>query len=357
VTGQVQVPCSHFGSSRGEGIVHGRNNPLPPVLRELPVDCRVAPQHLGEGRTRYRLRSRLIKGQPLGGTPEEWVTVEEAYRAAGLAADLLGHRPNASVLFPKMSFHRDYPLLRAWVNGPEGRRLGLAPIPEDQVNPRRLRRTLAVEMANRPGGLLAAKIALKHVSVATTEGYAARPGGAQATLLAEVGKLEAERNKDLTWQVWQDYKAGRMPAGPGAKGLLDFFAFVDGHAVGEPGAPAVKRGDQEVANLLARRSKTLHLGTANYCWFTDPAKALCLKLAGTPSADRPLVGMCDAARCPQATHHPRHRPVWAAGAENKKAFIATIGRSQRTEKARLQQELDRDLKVLRGIDAAHRSEA
>ncbi|MFE7531571.1 hypothetical protein ACFU7Y_38570 [Kitasatospora sp. NPDC057542] len=172
----------------------------------------------------------------------------------------------------------------------------------------------------------------------------ARPGGAQAALLAEVGKLEAERNKDLTWQVWQDYKAGRRPAGPGAKSLLDFFAFVDAQADRAPGAPATKRGDQGVMNLLARRAKTLHLGTANYCWFADPAKALCLKLAGTPAADQPLLGMCDAARCPQATHHPCHRPVWAASAENKKAFIAAIGRSQQVEKTRLQQELDRDMR-------------
>ncbi|GAB7186773.1 hypothetical protein ATKI12_6604 [Kitasatospora sp. Ki12] len=325
-------------------------------LNELPVDCRVEPQVLGGGRVRYRLRSTLIKGQKLGGTPEEWVTVEVAYQAAELAADLLHPARDTTVLFPKLAFYRYYPLLRDWVNGPDGRWLGLAPIPEENVNLRRLRRTLAVEMANRPGGLLAAKIALKHVSVATTEGYAARPGGAQASLLAEVGKLEAERNKDLTWQVWQDYKAGRMPAGPGAKSLLDFFAFVDAHTSVEPGAPATRRGDQEVLNLVARRAKTLHLGTANYCWFADPAKALCLKLAGTPAADRPLVGMCDAARCPQATHHPCHRPVWAAGAESKKAFIAAIGRSQRTEKARLQQELDRDLRVLAAIDTANGSE-
>ncbi|MEU9046576.1 MULTISPECIES: hypothetical protein [unclassified Kitasatospora] len=146
-----------------------------------------------------------------------------------------------------------------------------------------------------------------------------------------------------------------MPVGPGAKSLLDFFAFVDTHTGAGPGAPATKRGDQEVLNLLARRAKTLHPGTANYCWFADPAKALCLKPAGTPAPDRPLVGMCDAARCPQATHHACHRPVWAAGAENKKAFIAAIGRSQRVEKTRLQQELDRDMRVLEAIDTAHKN--
>jgi hypothetical protein len=50
---------------------------------------------------------------------------------------------------------------------------------------------------------------------------------------------------------------------------------------------------------------------ANYCWFSDPRKALCLKLAGTPDATEPLIGMCDSARCPQATHHAQHRHVWA----------------------------------------------
>jgi hypothetical protein len=66
---------------------------------------------------------------------------------------------------------------------------------------------------------------------------------------------------------------------------------------------------------LTKRARTLHLGAANYCWFTDPSQALCLKLAGTPTADRPLAGMCDSARSPQVTHHPHHRPVWAEHAE------------------------------------------
>src|SRR3979411_1396210 len=59
------------------------------------------------------------------------------------------------------------------------------------------RRTLAVEMAYRPGGLLAAKLALKHISVVTTEGYAGSPGGAQAKFVAEVGKEEQKRNIDI----------------------------------------------------------------------------------------------------------------------------------------------------------------
>ncbi len=51
---------------------------------------------------------------------------------------------------------------------------------------------------------------------------------------------------------------------------------------------------------MKAEAKTLHAGVGNYCWFSDPAKALCLKLAGTPDADEPLMGICDSARCPQA---------------------------------------------------------
>ena len=48
--------------------------------------------------------------------------------------------------------------------------------------------------------------------------------------------------------------------------------------------------------MLSKRAETLHLGVANYCWFTDH-KALCLRLTGTQDAEKPLIGMCDSARC------------------------------------------------------------
>lgn len=75
--------------------------------------------------------------------------------------------------------------------------------------------------------------------------------------------------------------------------------------------------------------------------------------AGTPDAQRPLVGMCDSARCPQATHHPCHRPVWASQADSVQVFIGDP-RIPKGEKARLCPELDRALLVIAGIDAAER---
>ncbi|MGH3196970.1 MAG: hypothetical protein ACRDNT_13755, partial [Streptosporangiaceae bacterium] len=276
-------------------------------LMELEVGCCRPPEEHGPGLVRYRLASKVIKGQPLGGTPDEWVVIEPAYQAALLLERLHDNPEQGKPLLGRFAFDVRHAWLRNWVNGISGQRLGLAPIPDDPVSLRALRRTLSIELAYRPGGMLAAKLHLKHIAVATTEGYASRPGGAQAELLAEVNKHEADRNLDLVWAELRNYQQGIMPVGPGARELTEFFAHVDGKlAADSTGAPKAQASDRDVLNLITKRASTLHLGTANYCWFTDPSRALCLKLAGTPAADKPLIGMCDSARCPQATHHPCH---------------------------------------------------
>ena len=322
-------------------------------IMELQVGSRQPPQELGPGLVRYRLTGKVIKGQPLGGTQDQWVVIEPVYRAVELAEQLHDDPRDGAPLLGRFAFRVRYQWFRDWVNGPAGRRLGLAAIPGDLVTPRMLRRTLAIELAYRPGGLLAAKLHLKHISVATTEGYASRPGGAQAEFLAEVNKHEADRNLDLVWGEFRNYQQGIMPAGPGARELTEFFAHVDAGLAAETAeAPKIQRNDREILNLLAKRASTLHLGTANYCWFTDPSRALCLKLAGTPAAGKPLTGMCDSARCPQATHHPCHRPVWADAAASAKTFLDRLGPARKTEKARLQADYARAQRVLAEIDAA-----
>jgi len=323
-------------------------------LMELRRGCRRSSSHHGDGMTRYRLRSKLVKGQPLGGTSEEWVVIGAVHDAIGMAEQLSRFTGvPEDLIFGRFSFEPRYPWFRDWVNGPAGQRLGLTPIPDGAVNPRMLRRTLAHELAYRPSGLLAAKIALKHVSVVTTEGYAARPGGAQGKFLAEIAEGEADRNLQVILAEFRNYQDGIMPAGPGARELTEFFTAVDKDLAGhDAAAPRVVGSDQHVLNLLSKRAQVLHLAAANYCWFTDPSRALCLKLAGTPAAGKPLAGMCDSARCPQATHHPCHRPVWADAVSGTTAFIGSLGRTRNTERARLQAELDRAQRVLDSIDAA-----
>ncbi|GAA3516171.1 integrase [Streptosporangium album] len=325
-------------------------------LMELKVGCRRPPEQYAPGLVRYRLASKLIKGQPLGGTHDEWVVIDAAYQAVALAEQLHNDPSEGAHLFGRFHFGSRYQGFRQWVNNPAGQRLGLSPIPEDRLNMRMLRRRLAIELAYRPGGLLAAKIHLRHVSTATTEGYASRPGGAQAELLAEVSDHEQERNLALVLEEFRNYQAGILPAGPGARDLTEFFAHVDAElapdAAQAVGAPRVQASDRDVLNLLTKRARTLHLGAANYCWFVDPARALCLKLAGTPHADKPLAGMCDSARCPQATHHPCHRPVWADHTDRTKTFLGGLGATRKTERTRLQIEYDRSARVLAEIDAA-----
>ena len=284
------------------------------------------PRSPSPGLTRYRLASKVVKGQPLGGTATSGSSSSPPTSAAELAEQLHETPSDGVLLFGRFAFTVRYRWFRNWVNSHAGHRLGLAPIPAGPANLRMLRRTLALEMAYRPGGVLATKIHLKHIAVATTEGYSSRPGGAQAELLAEVNKHESDRNLDMVLAEFRNYQQGIMPAGPGARELTEFFASVDEKL--EPAAapaPRTQRSDRDVLNLLTKRAKTLHIGPANFCWFTDPSRALCLKLAGTPTADRPLVGMCDSARCPQATHHPCHRPVWAEHAERTKIFLGELG--------------------------------
>lgn len=160
-------------------------------LMELEVGSCRPPEHYGPGLVRYRLASKVIKGQQLGGLADEWVVIEPAYRAAHLLEQLHNTPENGVPLLGRFAFDVRYTWFRNWVNGPAGQRLGLTPVPEAPVGLRALRRTLAIELAYRPGGLLAAKLHLKHIATATTEGYASRPGGAQAELLAEVNKHEA----------------------------------------------------------------------------------------------------------------------------------------------------------------------
>jgi hypothetical protein len=211
---------------------------------------------------------------------------------------------------------------------------------------------LSVDRWPGVGGLLAAKVALKHISVATTEGYAARPGGSQRLFLAEIHQAEEEHHLALTVEAFREAQAGRMPAGPGARGLLDAFEHVDAALKDAARSdPKVLHDDRHLESLLRKIASSLHPGPANFCWFRDPPKALCLRLAGTPDAKKPLAGMCDSARCPQATHHPCHRPVWADQAAAVEVFI-TSPRVAKGEKTRLAAERDRALRVVNDIDAA-----
>ena len=321
-------------------------------LLELRAGCRRS-EPRPDGATRHRVTTRKVKGERFGGTEDAWVVIDDVHHALGVAETLTA-TPAGKLLFAAASntSMRRYLSVREWITGEHGRRLGLDPIPDGSVSPRGLRRTLAMTLAQRPHGLLAAKIALKHVSVVTTEGYAARPGGHQAAFLAEVADQEEAEHMRLTVAAFRDFQQGKLPAGQGARGLLAEFASVEQRLTGhDPGAVTLV-DDRRVERALKAKASTLHIGVANYCWFSDPAKALCLKLAGTPTADRPLLGMCDSARCAQATHHREHRQVWVDHAEQISTVFLGNPRLSRLERARAQAAYDRATRVITEIDDA-----
>lgn len=99
-------------------------------LMELQVGCRLPPEEPLPGMTRYRLAGKLVKGQPLGGTRDEWVVIEPAYQAAGLAEQLHDAPADGDLLFGRIAFDVRYKWFRNWVNGPSGQRLGLEPVPD-----------------------------------------------------------------------------------------------------------------------------------------------------------------------------------------------------------------------------------
>jgi len=110
--------------------------------------------------------------------------------------------------------------------------------------------------------------------------------------------------------------------------------------------------DRRVERSLRAKAETLHIGVANYCRFSDPKKALCLKLAGTPESTVPLIGMCDSARSPRATHHPQHRQLWTGHAGATKVVLIDNPRLSKPERARAQVAFDRATAVVKAIDQA-----
>ncbi len=72
----------------------------------------------------------------------------------------------------------------------------------------------------------------------------ARPGGAQAKFLADVGKEEQERNIRLLLDELTNLSSGIKPSGPHAKQLIEFLTTVDGKLTEEQrAAPKVILGD------------------------------------------------------------------------------------------------------------------
>ncbi|WP_067479799.1 hypothetical protein [Nocardia amamiensis] len=93
-------------------------------LMELEVGCCRPPERYGPDLVRYRLASRVVKGQRLGGVDDEWVVIEPVYRAVQLLERLHDEPEPGAPLLGRFAFDIRFTWLRNWVNGPTGQRLG-----------------------------------------------------------------------------------------------------------------------------------------------------------------------------------------------------------------------------------------
>ena len=243
-------------------------------------------------------------------------------------------------------FRGRYRTFLRWVNGP-GAQASLAPIPDHwHLNGRQFRRTLAQLLGSRPHGVLAGKIHLKHVSVATSEGYYGRPGSSAAAFLAKVEQERAKSAAAATRQLYEGWQPGQAVTGPGQVELVGLFAKV--RADMERFEGTVVDSERRIDELLRARAGTLHVGPLNYCWFVDPARARCLSLAGRADATAPLIGMCEPTRCANATTHLEHVPVWLDTQCRIERLLASP-RVPDQEKERLRLERERIGSVVRAV--------
>ena len=325
----------------------------PSELAELNAESPRPALRLPGGGTRYLLSSKIIKRRRFGGDPDEWVVLPIVHQAAKTAAELgaLGDEN----IFGAANVGSFVDNFRSWLHEPFAVNLGLAPIPPGRVNGRMLRRALSIELGNRPWGLFAAKYHLKHASVITTEGYAARPGGAQAQFARDVMAVESDHKLLLAKQALDDFRAGRMPAGPGARQLIEQLKLADeALRLEEVVSPRVAKSDRAAENIIREIAEALHVNVANYCFFRDPSQALCLRLAGMIDAKAPLTAMCDSARCSQASYGPQHLQIWTNYTENTQALAhnRAVAPGERT---RLRLEVKRGQEVVRQIKEASQS--
>ena len=245
-------------------------------LMELEVGCCRPPEQYGDGLVRYRLASRIVKGQPLGGTPDEWVVIEPTYQAAQLLERLHDDPQPGNPLLGRLAFDVRCTWFRNWVNGPSGQRLGLAPIPDDPVGK-------PASPAQNPGDRARLPARRRPRRETAPETYRRRDHGRLRIPAGRRSRRTARRGQQARSRTQPGTGHGRvpqLPAGHHARRTRRPRA----HRVLRPRRRQARRQrprhskaqatDRDVLNLMTKRAQTLHLGTANYCWFTDPPAAV-----------------------------------------------------------------------------------
>lgn len=249
--------------------MHGRNNPLPPVVLGMRAGCCPDPEPGPDGsRARHLIRTRaaddtddghdgaephLIRSRHYKNATDEdgnhlsagverdvpWVAIAPVVHAIRILERIV---PDGHLLFDLndhqfQSKHRKTGSLKApamririedfvaWANT-EALAQGLPdevvpPDPHGRIGTARFRRSLAWHIARRPGGLVALAIQYSHIRTAlateVSEGYASRSrGGIHRIIDIETALAVAETAADLR----EHFEAGGGVSGPAARRAL-----------------------------------------------------------------------------------------------------------------------------------------
>lgn len=204
---------------------------------------------------------------------------------------------------------------------------------------------MARALAFRPHGVVAGKVHLKHLHIATSEGYYGRANSSLAAFHDEIeseaasARLEAVKNRYLA------YMDGAGVAGGARKALDRHFSEIATEMADFAGTTL--EADRHLEGLLADKLGKLHIGVVNDCWFIDPERAACRNGDDAPAAPRP--NACVGDRCTNAVVTAVHLPVYRAAREQ----VVSLRRSRKVsafEKERLAAEQSRLEAVIDAVE-------
>lgn len=159
-----------------------------------------------------------------------------------------------------------------------------------RVTSRMFRRTLAAYIAAEPYGIVAGMMQYKHLQVATFEGYA---GTSESGFAIEIRQQQQLSRENDMLRIYTEAKNNEPLIGPGAITLMKDLGLADG---------ATYADESRVTAMLKSRTKTLHRGELNDCFY-DPTKSLCRSVLqrdtdkAKQGEDTPLFSACEPLNC------------------------------------------------------------
>ncbi|MFJ8948374.1 hypothetical protein ACIRG4_35015 [Streptomyces sp. NPDC102395] len=326
-------------------------------VRELAPDCAFT-ENGPDGRIRYKLRGRVLKGRKLAGEEAEWVVLDIVHQAVALLTavnddptHLFGHKgmtSNSLVLFGsvnrRLNDFRDHlnalfstsdiPYVPLHMAAPEP---GTEPTAHDEpgreekedpeeepvpwrLSTRQFRRTLAWHIAHQPFGVVAGARQYQHAELALFEGYA---GTSASGFAAEVAAERAVAQLDYVEDLYRDWNDGHRASG-GAAGRVNAEFDRIRRELGD--LPGITASPARLRTMLQHLTKTLHPGVLNDCFYQH-STAVCAKRAHHTGRPLPLLTMC--LTCPNARRSSVHLPrLTTARAQAQRPLDAPAGLSR-----------------------------